>query len=179
MSESLTRWPIRKVRLSDAKPMPRNPRMIGDKALSGLEHCMERFGYVEPIVWNEKTGHIIGGHQRYKTLVGSGVQESMMVVVSLEPEEEKAANAVLNNPKIEGTWNDSALELLSRVEDASEELFKALNMDVLKNSLEMAPRASGESPPGVDVDGEYDTKCPCCRHEWNIESNDVSVETEA
>ncbi|MDD2300189.1 MAG: hypothetical protein PHU69_11195 [Fermentimonas sp.] len=33
---------------------------------------MTEFGYVEPIVWNEETGNIVGGHQRYKILLEAG-----------------------------------------------------------------------------------------------------------
>lgn len=179
--DSPNRWHIRKVRFLDVKPMPDNPRTISDRSLSGLEASIARFGYVEPIVWNERTGHIVGGHQRFSILKGRGVEEATMVVVSLAPEEEMAANLTLNNPKIEGTWDDSALPLITQVEEANNQLFKALNMDILKEALEKKAPEDGDEPSGIPVEdgdgeGEPDTKCPCCGHCWNIKAEDISVE---
>jgi hypothetical protein len=37
-----------------------------------------------PIVWNEVTGNIVGGHQRYKVLVNEGATEVDCVVVHIE-----------------------------------------------------------------------------------------------
>ena len=45
---------------------------------------MQEFGYVEPIVWNKRTGNIVGGHQRYKILIDMGMQEVDCVVVDLD-----------------------------------------------------------------------------------------------
>ena len=192
MTEVPAHWEIKKVKLADVKPMENNPRVITDKNLSGLEASIERFGYVEPIVWNERTGHIVGGHQRHGVLKSKGVKEAVMVVVDLSPEEEMAANLVLNNPKIEGTWDDTALNLMKEVEESNGELFDALNMDTLTESLEKKPpkpQKDEDDPPqeGLDVDSdedededdelpEPDTKCPCCGHKWDVRAEDVSVE---
>lgn len=188
MADVTTSWTIRKVRLSDVKPMENNPRVITDKNLAGLEASIERFGYVEPIVWNERTGHIVGGHQRYGVLKSRGVKEATMVVVDLSPEDEMAANLTLNNPKIEGTWDDTALPLVKQVEESDGELFDSLNMDSLRDALEKKSPTPAEEedpqPEGLDVDSEDDpepepepdTKCPCCGHKWDVRAEDVSVE---
>jgi len=52
--------------------------------------------YVEPIVWNERTGNIVGGHQRYKVLLDMGMSEVDCVVVDLDETKEKALNIALN-----------------------------------------------------------------------------------
>lgn len=170
---SVLKWKIQKVKLSEVKMRPDNPRSISDKALEGLKHSLDRFGYVEPIVWNKKTGHIVGGHQRYYVLVEAGVEEAKMVVVDMPLEEELAANLTLNNPEIEGEWSDEASDLLHQVETNDAELFNSLNMDALKSSLEKTPNMD----PG-DVgkkESEGDTECPCCHHKWNIKAEDVTV----
>jgi len=186
------RWKIRKVKLADVEPMPENPRTISDRALAGLEASLERFGYVEPIVWNERTRHIVGGHQRFSILKGKGVDEVTMVVVNFDTDEEVAANLTLNNPKIEGAWDEMALPLVQQVEQADEQLFRSLNMDTLKESLEKG-KSDGtgdddDAPPGgIDVDDDEengddddntgpDTECPCCGHRWSVRAEDVSVE---
>ncbi|WP_338011188.1 hypothetical protein [Paenibacillus alvei] len=41
----------------------------GDPEYEKLRRSIEEFGYIDPIVWNERTGNMVGGHQRYKILV--------------------------------------------------------------------------------------------------------------
>ena len=100
-------WKVEKVKLADAKPLPSNARAITKKSQSALKSSLDRFGYVEPIVWNKRTGHIIGGHQRYILLVEKGVESVSMVVVDMSPEDEMDANLSLNNPNIEGEFTSN------------------------------------------------------------------------
>lgn len=175
MSSEFNRWKIEKIALKDVNPYERNPRSITDKAKSGLRASMERFGYVEPIVWNRTTGNIVGGHQRFEELKRQGVKKATMVVVEMKPDRELAANLTLNNPEIEGDWDEPALALLEQVKDADEELYKALNMDGLQESIE-SMISSGDSDDGDDEEEETDTKCPCCNFEWKIGASDVSID---
>jgi ParB-like chromosome segregation protein Spo0J len=63
---------------------------------------------VDPVIWNEVTGNIVGGHQRYKVLTAEGATEIDCVVVHIEnPQEEKALNIALN--KAVGEWEPVAL----------------------------------------------------------------------
>ncbi|WP_228469486.1 ParB N-terminal domain-containing protein [Paenibacillus sp. JNUCC31] len=48
---------------------PRVNLQPGDVEYEKLRCSIEELGYVEPIVWNERTGHMVGGHQRYKKMV--------------------------------------------------------------------------------------------------------------
>ena len=50
-------------RLSNLSPALYNQRTITAGALDGLRHSVERFGLVEPVIWNRQTGHAVGGHQ--------------------------------------------------------------------------------------------------------------------
>ncbi len=177
MSDVVKKWVIRKVKLADVKPMPENARTIFDSALAALEYSIGRFGYVEPIVWNETTGHIVGGHQRFLILKQCGVKEANMVVVNLSVEKELAANLTLNNPKIEGTWDDPIGELLDRVEEADSGLFSSLNMDGLRETLDRKSSESSDAPSGIDLE-KGDTLCPCCGYRWDIGGDDISVEGE-
>ena len=101
---------IRKVPVADIKPAKYNPRKdlkAGDPAYEKLKRSITEFGYVEPVIWNEETGNIVGGHQRYKVLVAEGNKEVECVVVKLSPEREKALNVALN--KVTGDWEYEAL----------------------------------------------------------------------
>jgi DNA modification methylase len=89
--------------LSELREAPYNPRRISDEVLDSLGRSIERFGLVEPIVWNRRTGNVVGGHQRLKVLHAQGVSETDVVVVDLAPEEERTLNLALN--KITGDWD--------------------------------------------------------------------------
>lgn len=84
---------IRKIPVSEIEPAKYNPRKDlkpGDPAYEKLKRSMSEFGYVEPIIWNEENGNIVGGHQRYKVLVAEGNSEVECFVVTLSAEKEKA-----------------------------------------------------------------------------------------
>jgi hypothetical protein len=134
---------------------------------------------VELIVWNERTKHIVGGHQRYAVLMQSGVTEAPMIVVDMSPEEELAASLTLNNPKIEGEFDEPIMELISQVEDVAPDLFKAVRMDELKSSLEKTmDRGSGDGggdDGGDSHESEWDTECPCCGNKWKVDAKDITV----
>ena len=71
---------IRKVdagRLNPAAYNPRRDLQPGDPAYQKLARSMTRFGCVEPIIWNERTGNVVGGHQRLKVLIAAGKRSWM------------------------------------------------------------------------------------------------------
>jgi len=104
---------IKKKKLDDLVPADYNPRKAlkpGDAEYEKLKRSLEQFGYVEPIIWNATTGHVVGGHQRLKVLKDMGVTEVDCVVVEMDREKEKALNIALN--KISGDWDKDKLALL-------------------------------------------------------------------
>ncbi|WP_163855789.1 ParB N-terminal domain-containing protein [Paenibacillus elgii] len=110
---------IRTIPIELINPAAYNPRIDlqpGDPAYEKLRKSIEEFGYIDPIVWNERTGNMVGGHQRYKILVNEqGRTEIEVSVVDMDPEQEKLLNIALN--KVEGGWDDEALaRLLAELE---------------------------------------------------------------
>lgn len=100
-------------RLADMKPADYNPRKHlepGDPEWDKLKASIDTFGMVEPIILNEQTSHIVGGHQRYYILQAEGVEETEAVIVSLPEQEEKVLNLALN--KIAGRWDSEKLAVL-------------------------------------------------------------------
>lgn len=102
---------IKRMPISALKPAKYNPRKDlkpGDPAYEKIRRSLHEFGYVDPVIWNEVTGNIVGGHQRYKVLTAEGATEIDCVVVHIEnPQEEKALNIALN--KAVGEWEPVAL----------------------------------------------------------------------
>ncbi|MDF2911217.1 MAG: methylase family protein [Sporolactobacillus laevolacticus] len=110
---------IKKIPVSKINPALYNPRIdlqAGDSDFERLKRSLDAFGYVEPLVWNERTGNLVGGHQRFKILKASGHTEIDVSVVNLDLDKEKALNIALN--KISGDWDDS--KLLALLQDLNE-----------------------------------------------------------
>ncbi len=109
---------IRDIDISAINPAPYNPRVDlqpGDPDYDKLEKSLEEFDLVEPLIWNESTGNLVGGHQRLKILVARGDTEATVSVVHLTEEKEKALNLALN--KIGGGWDLPKLtDLLGELE---------------------------------------------------------------
>ena len=89
---------------------PRKDLKPGDPEYEKLKRSLSEFGYVEPVIWNKTTAHVVGGHQRLKVLIDTGVTEVECVVVEMSEEKEKALNIALN--KINGEWDKDKLSLL-------------------------------------------------------------------
>ena len=100
-----------KVKLQDLQPADYNPRIElkpGDKEYERLRKSIKEFGYVDPIIRNKRTGHIIGGHQRLNVLRDLGYEEIDVVNLDIDEQKEKALNIALN--KISGKWDEPVLK---------------------------------------------------------------------
>ena len=134
---NIQRIPVDK--LKPAKYNPRKDLKPGDPAYEKIRRSLHDFGYVDPIIWNEVTGNIVGGHQRQKILVAEGATELDCVVVHIEdPADEKALNIALN--KAVGEWEPEALVgLLEELQAAGYDLdatgFDAAEVDDLFSSV--------------------------------------------
>ncbi|WP_020621116.1 site-specific DNA-methyltransferase [Paenibacillus daejeonensis] len=96
--------------INSAAYHPRVDLQPGDPEYEQLRESIEAFGYVAPIVWNERTGNMVGGHQRLKILRNRGDTEVTVSVVALDDRQEQLLNLALN--KVEGRWDDEALATL-------------------------------------------------------------------
>jgi len=110
---------MRAIPVEQLQPAPYNPRVglqPGDAAYARLERSLDEFDLVQPPVWNARTGHIVGGHQRVEILRRRGVREVDCVVVDLPLEREQALNVALNNPRVGGDWDpDKLIDLLEEL----------------------------------------------------------------
>ncbi|ETI82630.1 MAG: hypothetical protein Q618_VCMC00001G0211 [Varibaculum cambriense DORA_20] len=107
--------------IAELKPADYNPRkdlQPSDPEYEKLKRSLTEFGYVEPVIWNQTTGHVVGGHQRLKILEDLGETNVDCVVVELDETREKALNVALN--KISGEWDEDKLALLIADLDASD-----------------------------------------------------------
>ena len=82
--------------LKAAEYNPRKDLRPGDAEYEKLKRSIQEFGYVDPVIWNKRTGTVVGGHQRLKVMKDLGYEEVDCVVVDLDEKKEKALNIALN-----------------------------------------------------------------------------------
>jgi ParB-like chromosome segregation protein Spo0J len=148
---------LRVLPLSDLKPAPYNPRRAlppTSPAYRKLRASLTEFGLVEPLVWNELTGHVVGGHARLRVLRELGVAEVPVSVVRLSDARERALNVVLNNQEAQGRYDPGRLADLLAELDGTPELdltgFDARTLAALR--LEPAGAApEADDPDRVEV----------------------------
>jgi hypothetical protein len=103
-----------------------------DEARKGLSKSIDRYGLVQPIIWNKKTGNVVGGHQRLTDIIKKGAKETDVVVVNLPLDEEKAMNVALNNPHIAGDFTDGLQELLKTMPSEVKTELRLEELELLK-----------------------------------------------
>ena len=122
------------MKVEDLRPADYNPRTISDKAFAGLSESMDKFGLMAHIVWNKKTGNVVGGHQRLRHLIDLGVKETDVIVVDLQDKDEIALNITLNNPHVRGDFTAEIMEQLKECNSTMED-YSELGMDDLYSQL--------------------------------------------
>jgi DNA modification methylase len=95
-------------KLSDLKPAPYNPRQSNAEQEKQLKSSLEKFGVVEPIIFNKQTGFIVGGHFRIRELKKLGYKEIECVIVDLNEADEKELNIRLNANTGSWDWDELA-----------------------------------------------------------------------
>ena len=54
--------------LKAAEYNPRKDLRPGDAEYEKLKRSIQEFGYVEPVIWNKRTGTTFGSHHRIKVI---------------------------------------------------------------------------------------------------------------
>lgn len=107
------------ISIDKIKPAQYNPRKdlkMGDKAYKDIKRSLEEFGLVDPLIWNKRTGNLVGGHQRLKVLQAEGAKKVRVRVVDIPLAKEKVLSITLN--KVGGRWDKKKLaSLLLEIED--------------------------------------------------------------
>ncbi len=88
---------------------PKNPRkpMKGHK-FEALKDMHRKFGPLQAVVVNVRTGFVVGGHQRIKAAIAVGFKIYPTVFVDRSETEEAEANVGLNGTS--GEWDDDLLK---------------------------------------------------------------------
>lgn len=137
----MTPFEIRLLPIERLVPAPYNPRRpLTAKARKKLKASLAEFGLVEPLVWNERTGHVVGGHARLDLLRELGHAAVPVSVVNLDDARERALNVVLNNLEAQGRYDPAKLlQLLTGLGDGRD--LTGFDDATLRN-LQLEPEAT-------------------------------------
>lgn len=142
----LTAAKYEKMSLADMKQAPYNPRKDlrpEDEEYQQIRASIVNHGLLQPIVYNKRTGHDVGGNQRRKILMDGGVTEVTAAVIDVSLQREKEINIALN--RIGNMWDQPKLRDIfaqlkeegydltrtSFPENEIEELSKAMQAEVI------------------------------------------------
>lgn len=149
---------LQRMKLSALKGAEYNPRkdlQPDDPEFQKIKRSIQEFGCVEPIIWNQQTQHIVGGHQRLKVLLAMGQAEADVVVIDCALREEKILNVMLNRTK--GRWdNEKLADLMQELNDAGEVELTGFDEWELQGLLEDYSRLDDVLKYDTPEDGDGD-----------------------
>jgi hypothetical protein len=65
---------------AELKPFPRNPRTITDAQMDMLRASLKAFGDLGGLVFNRRTKHLVGGHQRVEAFKRDGASAKVIIL---------------------------------------------------------------------------------------------------
>lgn len=162
------------MRLAEIKPAEYNPRITlteMDHEYRALKASIDEFGLVVPLVVNTRTDTLVSGHQRLNVMLASGVEETEVIVVDMDPEKEKALCIAMN--KIDGQWDYGALaDILEELRDSPvDTLATGFSDNEISDLLGEIQEEINKGTPDVEnVDKKEDTKdgVPCIVGEYTF-----------
>lgn len=111
---------VKKVKIKDLKPHPKNPRVHPKSALNKLIKSIEKFGFTNPVLVS-RDGFILAGHARCKAAEKAGIEEVPAIFLELEGSDADAYLIADNRIQEETDWDVALLKDL--IDDLKESNF--------------------------------------------------------
>jgi len=148
---------IQKMPIDQLKAAYYNPRKElkkGDPEYEKLKRSITEYGYVDPVIWNKRTGCVVGGHQRLTVLKDLGNTEVDVVVVDLDVTHEKALNVALN--KVSGEWDVPKLQDLLKglADEGTDVTLTGFDIPEVEELFRSMMDGDGAQEDDFDVDAE-------------------------
>lgn len=150
-------WKLEHCKLLTLKEHPRNPRELSKHEYEQLKMSLDKFGLIDKPIINAD-GMIIGGHQRVKVLLDSGITEAECYVPDRDLTEDEVDELVIRLNKNTGKWD---YDVLANEWDVA---------DLLTWGFEDFEIGLGDDDMSIDTEGSPvpDKKssmlqCPGCR----------------
>jgi hypothetical protein len=137
------RFEYREIERAAITPAPYNPRTMSADAEQRLRANLARVGLLTTLVWNERTGHLVGGHQRLRLLdelEGGTAYRLGVAVIDVDDARERELNVFLNNTWAQGEFNADALLALIAEAGGEESVITAMGFTAPELLLEYGAR---------------------------------------
>lgn len=147
---------------------PRNFRVHPKPQQDALSGVLSEVGWVQDVIVNQRTGHVVDGHLRVSLAIGKGEPSIPVVYVDLSPEEEALILATLDPLAAMAATDAEQLDALLREVSTGDAAVQAM-LDALATQAGLVP--PDFEPVGIDEQGRLDEKakvtCPECGHEFS------------
>ena len=113
---------FRTISRSQIKNAEYNPRFMGEKEKKRLRAAIKENGLVSALTWNQRTGNLVGGHQRLSQLDAlekNSNYDLTVCVIDVDERQEAKLNVQLNNPSMQGEWDIDKLFEMTETFDLS------------------------------------------------------------
>lgn len=144
--------------VKDLREADYNPRLtleVGTPEFAKFKNAIEKFDMVEPVVWNKRTGNVVGGNQRLAVMKYLGKTKTLVSVIDVDETQEKLLSVALN--KIKGTWDFEKLENLFSELDYSSLDITGFGADEIALIFEKADEVYGNVETEDDIYGTVET----------------------
>lgn len=150
------------VPLEDLKADPKNPRTWDAENLRLTKASIERFGFVEPVIVNERTHFLVSGHQRIAILRKDGAKTCPLVVFGdWTATDGRALAFVLNAKAPRGRFvTKKARPLIEDLQRSMPKEFAQLGLGTILEQAENEESGADSGKKNV----QYDEKVRTIRH---------------
>ena len=130
---------------------PLNPRRHPQAQRRALHAALESLGWLQPLLYNRRTGRLIDGHLRRQEAIESGATRIPVLVVDLDERSERAALASIDQITGQAEVNQAEYaHLLRSLAEGEEDLVKALaGRD--ESLLDLFPQAENGEPEAPEA----------------------------
>ena len=146
---------------------PRNWRVHPLNQQNALKGVLEEVGWVQEVIINQRTGHLVDGHLRCQLAAREGAKTIPVKYVDLSEEEEALVLSTLDPIAAMATTDKQKLdELFASIETENADVLKMLDDIAEKERLEYAKRDPIDAEPQIDRAAELNEK-------WQVKTGDL------
>lgn len=191
-------WKNRIVKRANVDPKELNPNPLNWRTHSqsqreAMQTVLSDIGFVQDVIFNTRTGHLIDGHMRVALALDQGEPLVPVIYVDLDLEEEKIVLATLDPlSEMAGVNEDVLQSLLLNIDDYSSGIDSLIDMlhteidfdidfDIESSIIEVpeiqedATEAPQKPPASTVASMDIETRpppvteyiCPECGHAWS------------
>ena len=144
---------------------PANWRLHPKAQQDALAGVMDEVGWVQDVIVNKRTGHLVDGHLRCQIAGRNGEKTVPVVYVDLSEEEEALILATIDPLAGMATTDRAKLETLLHDIQSDDERVQQLVEDVASKEGLLMPDEFKEYTEDVENEVEFIT-CPECGHKF-------------